>query len=85
MDISILRLARRYKNGARRWTCPGFGVGAQILPTGKGHWPDAMSVSWPCADPNHPGGRILRAARLDWHKSIIKRGVRDLLAACHKA
>ena len=82
MNVNILRLSRRDKSGARFWIVPGFGNGAKVLPASRSLWPETMSAHWPAKDRN--GDEILRGARLDWHKSLIKNEIRMLLASCRQ-
>lgn len=78
MNVTLLRAARRYRDGTRSWSIPGAPNAAKLIPTGKSFWQTAPSFSWPHQQPN--GDWIMRSVRLDWHRSIAKAGARELIA-----
>ena len=78
MDISILKSATRDNKGIRRWKVAGFSNGAKYLPSSQSMW-KTPAVYWPARDER---GEMVRGARLDLHKSVIKSEIKAMMLAC---
>ncbi len=80
MNISILRLATRSTRGVRYWSVPGFGNHAKFLPANLSMW-KAQAVYWPARDDK---GDMVRGARLDIHKAVVRSEIHKLIETCSK-
>jgi hypothetical protein len=75
MKTSILRMSIRASNGVRRWIVPGYSNCVRVIPASKSNF-GTLTVQWPAKDHK---GELVRGARLDWHKPIIRAAITELL------
>lgn len=76
MNIALLRLARRHRNGSRSWFVPGFPNAATFSPRDPRDRPSGPKFRWPGRD---EGGEFVRSADLDRHRGLAKREARALI------
>ena len=75
MNARILRLARRFPDGSRMWTVPGFPHAFKVV---KNQWPGTIGLSWPATDSS--GDPVRRGCRFDWHGKMAFREIRAILS-----
>lgn len=78
MNTTLLRASKRYANGCRSWVVPGAPNRARLVPGSQSMWPGHASFSWPFQETD--GHWIMRTVRLDWHRSIARQAIRDIIA-----
>lgn len=83
MDVRLLKLSTRDRNGVRRWIVPGHDNVAKIVPARLSIF-KAMSAHWPAVDPRD-GSPLVHGARLDWHRTLVKQEIKKLITECRKA
>lgn len=78
MNVTILRLARRARNGTRHWTIPGKDNGAKLVPSRL--TPDGWGAAfhWPDKDP-YDGSQIIRGVDLNRHRAIARHHAEKLI------
>lgn len=77
MNVTLLRLARRDRNGVRSWIVPGSFNVAKLLPAARSTW-GVPAFYWPDLDPRD-GSQMTRGVRLDWHRGIARRAALGLV------
>lgn len=76
MNTAILKLATRSPNGVRRWPAPvGCSNGFKFIPARISMW-GVPAVYWPAQD---QFGEMIRGARLDQNKALIRREIAALI------
>jgi hypothetical protein len=72
MNTSLLRMARRHRDGTRYWTISGAAQQAKLVPAARSSW-NVATFYWPESDG-------VRGVRLDWHRSIARKAAQRLIS-----
>lgn len=84
MNTTLLRLVRYPRRSSRNawvWSVPGSG-NPVVLHFEHSFW-RVPAVTWPAKD-RRDGSEIVRGARLDWHRSVVKNELRALIERCSR-
>lgn len=81
MNVALLKLADRYRDGEWRWSVPGYGNGVTYLPEALSIRGWGASVRWPIRDDK---GEATRAVDLDRHRTLAKAEIRKLLRSLER-
>lgn len=82
MDVRLLKLLMRDRNGVRCWIVPGHDNVAKIVAARLSIF-KVMSVHWPAVDPRD-GSPLVHGARLDWYGALVKQEIKKLISECRK-
>jgi hypothetical protein len=80
MNTALLRLIAPYRRSARSdwvWRVPGFN-NPVVLHRCHTYW-KVRAVTWPDRPGKTAGSEVIRGARLDWHRNVVKNELRALL------
>lgn len=78
MHTALLRLGKRQGIGVIYFNVPGAPNRARLTPPRLNIWDNAWGAFWPARDRN--GEWLIRGARLDWHRPMVKHELQRLIA-----
>lgn len=78
MNISLLKLGHRSRDGSRWWPVEGYGNGVKLLPSRLTCSTWGATVYWPHTD--EAGAECRRGVDLDRHRKLAKQELRNLIA-----
>lgn len=79
MNTTLLRLARRNADGIRYWSIPGAPNEAALIPGKLSMW-GVPAFRWPeLVTKGDETYWQVRSVRLDWHRSVAKKHIREIL------